>query len=112
MRRGRYPASIANRLAVASGGLKYASSPRPPALREVPFIGSAAEPLVSVLPVAKPFRQIAPRNSGAVAVEHRFDQAAIVVGGDADITGFAGQQILDSLRLVIAKCISVHRSAL
>jgi hypothetical protein len=34
------------------------------------------------------------------------------VGGDADITGFAGQQVLDSLPLVIAKCISVHGSAL
>src|SRR5262249_13634050 len=50
--------------------------------------------------------------SAAVAVEHRFDESAIVVGGDADITGFAGQQVLDSLPLVIAKCISVHRSAL
>jgi hypothetical protein len=26
-----------------------------------PFLGPAAEPLVGVLPVAKPFRQIAPR---------------------------------------------------
>jgi len=77
-----------------------------------PFIGPAAEPPVGVLPIAKPFRQIAPRNSGAVAVEHRFDESAIVVGGDADITGFAGQQVLDSLPLVIAKCISVHGSAL
>jgi hypothetical protein len=82
-------------------------------LREIPFIGSAAEQLVSgVLPVAKPFRQIAPRNSDAVAVEHRFDESAIVVGDDADITRFAGQQVLDSLPVVIAKCISVHESAL
>ena len=53
--------------------------------------------------LATAFRQIAPRNSGAVAVERRFDESAIVVGGDADITGFAGQQVLDSLPLVIAK---------
>jgi hypothetical protein len=33
------------------------------------------------------------------------------VGGDAHITGLAGQQVLDSLPLVIAKCISVHGSA-
>src|SRR6516162_2709186 len=77
-----------------------------------PFTGPAAELPVRVLPVAKPFRQIAPRNAGAVAVEHRFDESAIVVGGDADITGFAGQQVLDSLPLVIAKSISVHGSAL
>jgi hypothetical protein len=32
--------------------------------------------------------------------------------GDTDITGFAGQQVLDSFPLVIAKCISVHGSAL
>ena len=75
------------------------------------FLGSTAEPLVGVLPIAKPLRQVAPRNSGAVAVEHRFDEAAIAVGGDADITGLAGQQVLDSLPLVIAKCISVHGSA-
>src|SRR6516225_1785863 len=62
--------------------------------------------------LATAFRQIAPRNSGAVAVERRFDESAIVVGGAADITGFAGQQVLDSLPLVIAKCISVHASAL
>src|SRR6201998_2418797 len=76
-----------------------------------PFFGPAAEPPVGVLPVAKPLRQVAPGSSGAVAVEHRFDESAIVVGGDAYITGFAGQQVLDSLPLVIAKCISVHRSA-
>src|ERR1700756_806794 len=61
------------------------------------FVGPTAEPLVGVLPIAKPLRQVAPRNSGAVTVEHRFDESAIVVGGDADITGFAGQQVLDSL---------------
>jgi hypothetical protein len=62
-----------------------------------PFSGPAAEPLVGVLPVAKPFRQVAPRNSSAVAVEHRFDESTIVAGGDADITGFAGEQVFDSL---------------
>jgi hypothetical protein len=58
---------------------------------------------VRVLPIAKLFRQIAPRNSGAAAVEHRFDASAIVVGGDADMTGFARQKVLDSLPLVVAK---------
>jgi hypothetical protein len=67
------------------------------------FIGPAAEPLVRVLPVAKLFRQISPRNSGGVAIEHRFDASAIVVGGDADMTGFAGRKVLDSLPLVVAK---------
>jgi hypothetical protein len=76
------------------------------------FLGPTAEPLVGVLPIAKPLRQVAPRNSGAVAVEHRFDESAVVVGGDAHITGLAGQQVLDSLSLVIAKCISVRGSAL
>jgi len=33
-------------------------------------------------------------------------------GVQADITGFAGQQVLDSLPLVITKCKSVHESAL
>ena len=77
-----------------------------------PFLGPTAEPLVGVLPIAKPLRQVAPRDSGAVAIEYRFDKSAIVVGGDADVTGLAGQQVFDSLPLVIAKCISVHGSAL
>src|ERR1700746_4026685 len=62
--------------------------------------------------VAKPLRQIAPRDYAAVAGETRCGESAIVVVGDADITGFAGQQVRDSLPLVIAKCISVHGSAL
>ena len=72
-----------------------------------PFLGLAADWLVRVLPVAKPVRQVAPRNSGAVAIQHRFNEAAIVAGGDADITGFAGQQVPASLPFVITKCISV-----
>ena len=50
-----------------------------------PLLGPAAEPAVGVLPVAKAFRQVAPRNSGAVAIEHRFDESAVVLSGDADI---------------------------
>jgi hypothetical protein len=58
------------------------------------FDGSAAEPLERVLSVANLFRHIAPRNPGGVAVEHRFDASAIVVGGDATSPALPGSRSL------------------
>jgi hypothetical protein len=46
-----------------------------------------------------------------VSVEHGFHESAIILGGDTDISGFAGKQVLDSLPLIITKCKSVHGSA-
>ena len=68
-----------------------------------PFLGPAAEPLGVFFQSPNRFRQVAPRNSSAVAVEHCFDESTIVAGGDADITGFAGQHVLDSLPLVMGQ---------
>jgi hypothetical protein len=53
-----------------------------------PGPGSAAEPPVRVLPIAKALWQIAPRNSGAVSIQNRFDESAIIAGGDADVPNF------------------------
>jgi hypothetical protein len=77
-----------------------------------PVLGPTAEPTMGVLPVPEALRQVAPRNAGAVSVEQGFDESAIIAGGDTDIAGFAGKQVLDSLPLIITKCISVYRSAL
>ncbi len=60
-------------------------------------LGPADEPSVGVLPIAKALRQIAPGNSGAVAIQYRFDKAAIVMGGRTDMAGQPRQQVLDLL---------------
>jgi hypothetical protein len=49
------------------------------------------------LHIPEALRQVAPRNAGAVSVEHGFDEAAIIAGGDTDVTRFSGKQVLDTL---------------
>jgi hypothetical protein len=73
--------------------------------------GPAAEAPVSVLPVAEAFRQIAPGNAGEVAIQHRFDEQAVICCGHPDRTLLARQQVLDPVPLLVAKSISAHRSA-
>jgi hypothetical protein len=57
---------------------------------------------VHLLPVAEPLRQVPPGNAGAVAVEHRLDEQAIVLGRHADVPLAARQQALDPVPLVVA----------
>jgi hypothetical protein len=40
---------------------------------------------MGILPIAKTLGQIAPRYAGTVAIEPRFDETTIVVGGDTDM---------------------------
>jgi hypothetical protein len=77
-----------------------------------PGFGPAAEPPVRVLPVPEALRQVAPLDSRALSIQSRLDEAAIVAGGDTDITWLAGKQILDPSPLIVAKSISGHASAL
>jgi hypothetical protein len=77
-----------------------------------PALGPAAEPTMGILPIAEALRQIAPWDAGAVTIEHRFDEAAIVLGSGADMADPPRQPVLDPLPLVIAQSISGHRSAL
>ena len=77
-----------------------------------PVFAPPAEPSMGILPVAESLGQVTPGNSGAVSVEDGFDESAIIVCGYADISRFSRKQVLDSLPLIIAKCISVHGSAL
>ena len=73
---------------------------------EEPFphaaLGPSAEPGVHLLPGTEPLRQVPPGNAGAVAVEHRLDEQAIVLGRHADVSLAARQQALDPVPLVIA----------
>src|SRR5271170_1251019 len=49
-----------------------------------PGFGPPSEPAMGILPVAQALRQIAPRDAGAVAIEHRLDEATIVLSGRAN----------------------------
>lgn len=63
--------------------------------REEPFpdprLGRARVPAVDVLPAAEAFGEIAPGDSGPVAVDDGFHEEAVVAGGDADGAVAAGQ---------------------
>jgi len=50
-------------------------------------------------------------SSGAVSIQNRLDEAAIVAGGYTDITGLARKQIFDPFPLIVAQSISGHASA-
>src|ERR1700739_1074351 len=65
-------------------------------------VGPATEPPMSILPIAEPVWQIAPRDAGTVAIEHRFDESTIVLGGHADLADPPWQQVLDPLPLVVS----------
>jgi hypothetical protein len=65
-------------------------------LLQHPARGPTAEPPVRVLPVAKPLRQIAPRNAGTIAIEHRFNESAVVLSVDADMRDPRGRRILEA----------------
>src|SRR5271155_312680 len=76
-----------------------------------PGFGPPSEPAMGILPVAQALRQIAPRDAGAVAIEHRLDEATIVLSGRANMADPPRQPVLDPLPLVVAQSISRHRSA-
>jgi hypothetical protein len=76
-----------------------------------PGFGPSAEALVHVLPVAEPFRQIAPGNASPVAIDHGFDKQAVVGCGHSNRTLPPRQKVLDPVPLVIAQSVAAHRSA-
>ena len=57
-----------------------------------PALGPAAEAGVHLLPITEACRQVTPGKAGAVAIEHRLDEQAVVLGGDPDMSGAAGQR--------------------
>jgi len=79
---------------------------------EDPCFRPPAEPLVHGFPLAEPLGQITPRTARSIAVEHRFDEQAIVFCLAADIALATRQKILDAVPLVVAQGITAHRSVL
>jgi len=56
--------------------------------------------------IAEALGQVAPGNAGAVAIEHRIDEQPVVLGGGSNVSGPAGQQVLDLAPLAICQGIS------
>ena len=48
---------------------------------------------MGILKIAETFRQIALRDTGTAAVEHRFEESKIVVGAHADMANPSRQQV-------------------
>jgi hypothetical protein len=73
--------------------------------------GPAGKAAAHVFEVAEALRQVAPGDTGAVAVEYGVDKQTVVRSGYANRTGPTRQQVLDPVPLVIAESVSAHRSA-
>jgi hypothetical protein len=73
--------------------------------------GPAGKAAVHVFAVAEALRQVAPGDTGAIAVEYGVDKQTVVRSGHANRTGPTRQQVLDPVPLVIAESVSAHRSA-
>ena len=56
--------------------------------------------------VAKAFGQIAPGNASAITIEHCLDKEAIILGSHSDSSHSAGEQMLNTLPLIITESIS------
>src|ERR671926_934889 len=74
--------------------------------------GPAAEAGVHLLPIAEPFRQVAPGDARPVPVQHRLDERAVVLGRDPDPPLAPGQEVLDPVPLVVPQGVAAHRSVL
>src|SRR5215813_993853 len=61
--------------------------------------------------IAKPLRQVAPGDPSAIAVEHCLDEQTVVSCRHPDVAFTAGQQVLDTIPLVVTKGVAAHRSA-
>jgi hypothetical protein len=79
--------------------------------RENAALGPSVEALIDDLPVAKALGQIAPRDAGAKPEENGFDKQTIVRHRAAQMAFTARQDFFDPIPLVVAQCISSHRSA-
>jgi hypothetical protein len=73
-------------------------------------LGPSVEALIDDLPV-KAFEQIAPREAGAKPEQNGFDEQTIVRRRTAHMAFGARQNVFDPIPLVVAQCISSHRSA-
>ena len=74
-------------------------------------LGPSVEALIDDFPVAKALGQIAPRNAGSKPEENGFDEQPIVRRRAAHMAFTTRQNVFDPILLIVAQCISSHRSA-
>ena len=56
--------------------------------------------------VTKAFGQVTPGNTYPITVEHRLDKEAIIFGSHSDCAHSAGEQVLDTLPLIITESVA------
>jgi hypothetical protein len=57
--------------------------------------------------VTKALGQVAPRDAGAITMEHGIDKQAVILGWSAHVSGPTGQKVLNALPLSIGQNIAV-----
>jgi hypothetical protein len=65
-------------------------------------LGPPAEVLVHRFPVTKPLRQVTPRTASSKAVEHGFEEQAIIFRGTSDMAFTARKKIFDPIPLIVS----------
>src|ERR1700730_5658304 len=75
-------------------------------------LGPPAEALVDDFPIPETRRKITPGDARSIPEKNGFDEQTIIRRCAPDVTFTAGQKILDPIPLVVAQCITSHRSAL
>ena len=81
---------------VAILGQHFENTPKNAAL------APATEALMGILPTAEPLRQVSPRNTRPVTVEHGLDEKTIVRCRSADVSLAARQKIFYPLPLIVS----------
>src|SRR5258708_19636709 len=67
---------------------------------ENPALGPSAEALVDDLPIPETLRQVAPRDTPPISVQHRIDEQSIVARGAADMPLSPTHKILHPIPLI------------
>ena len=78
---------------------------------EDPALRPPAKALVDDFPITETLGEITPRNAGSISVENGLNKQSIISCCAADMAFAARKKILDPVPLVIAQCITSHRSA-
>ena len=71
------------------------------------FSPSAPSPM-SVVPIAEAPGKVPPGDPGAVSMDHRIDEPAVIRRRDADGSRPSGQTTFDQVPLVIAELVGAH----
>ncbi len=68
--------------------------------------GPSAEPLMHVLPIAEALREVAPRHTSPIAIQHCLHEQPVVRCRHSHMTLLPGQQVPDTLPLIVAQVSS------